>query len=265
MRKHDGPAIRVNNLVASYDDTIILDNVSLDVPFGETLVILGGSGCGKSTLLRHIIGLLQPREGSIELFGQNITDMDEHGRDIVRKRFGMLFQGSALFNSMTVGENVSLPLKEHTKLDDHVIRIMTRIKLELVGLSGFDDLMPAELSGGMKKRAALARAMAMDPEILFFDEPSAGLDPIVAAGIDDLIASLKSSFHMTQVVVTHEMGSAFRIADKMLMLHAGKVIFHGTPEGLKASDHPRIVQFLEGRAESEAADSEDYFNSLIKD
>ena len=194
------------------------------------MVILGGSGSGKSTLLRTLVGLEQPAARAKSGFAaSNFAAMTESERDELRKKMGMSFQGGALFGSMTVGENVALPLREHTQLDESTIQIIVRLKLDQVGLSGFENYMPAQLSGGMKKRAAIARALAMDPEILFFDEPSAGLDPIIAAGIDELILKLKKAFRMTIVVVTHELASAFLIADRMILIDKGNIVAAGTP------------------------------------
>ncbi len=227
-------AIRVHNLVKRFGDRAVLDGVTLDIQPGETMVIMGGSGCGKSTLLRHMIGSFMPDEGYVEMLGQNLSLMDEPQLDEVRKRFGILFQSGALFNSMTVGENVALPLKEHTTLDADTIDIMVRIKLELVGLRHAMNLMPAEISGGMKKRAGLARAIALDPEVLFYDEPSAGLDPVTSAEIDQLMIDLSRKMGVTSVVVTHEMDSAFRIADRMAMLDCGRVLMVGRREEFEA-------------------------------
>ncbi len=251
---HD-PIIRVNNLVKRYGDRTVLDGINLQVHPGETMVIMGGSGCGKSTLLRHMIGSLWPDEGSVELFGHDLAERSDEQLDEIRKLFGILFQSGALFNSMTVGENVALPLSEHTDLDDDTIDIMVRIKLELVGLRHAVDLMPSEISGGMKKRAGLARAIALDPEILFYDEPSAGLDPVTSAEIDKLIMDLSSKLGVTSVVVTHEMDSAFRIADRMAMLDAGKMLkigprseFEAIRDGDATGDFTTdlIRQFLRG-------------------
>lgn len=249
------PVIRVKNLVKRFGDRTILDGVTLEVYPGETMVIMGGSGCGKSTLLRHMIGSIQPDEGTVELLGQRISEMSDEELDEIRKRFGILFQSGALFNSMTVGENVALPLREHTKLDEATIDIMVRIKLELVGLRYALSLMPAEISGGMKKRAGLARAIALDPEILFYDEPSAGLDPVTSAEIDQLMMDLSQKLNVASVVVTHEMDSAFRIADRMAMLDAGKVLkigprseFEAIRDSASTGDETTdlIRQFLRG-------------------
>lgn len=255
-------AIVVDHLVTYFGERRILDDVTVRVRRGEVLVVLGGSGCGKTTFLRHLIGLLQPYSGQIYIKGQEITRLTEAQMNEIRKKMGMLFQGAALFNSMTLGDNVALPLREHTKLAESTIKIMSRIKLGLVGLTGFDEFKPAELSGGMKKRAGLARALAMDPEILFFDEPSAGLDPIIAAEIDELILKLKRAFKMTMVVVTHELASAFLIADSILMLDKGKVIAFGTPDDIRASTHPRVVQFLNRAADEEAQDDQKYLQLI---
>src|SRR5664279_4610593 len=228
------PAISVVNLRVSYGDREILHGISFDVQRGETMVILGGSGSGKSTLLRTLVGLEKPTKGEVWITGINTAQISEFEMDDIRKKIGMSFQGSALFGSMTVGENVALPLREHTNLEDSTIEVMVRIKLGQVGLSNFEDYMPSELSGGMKKRAAVARALAMDPEILFFDEPSAGLDPIIAAGLDELILNLKKAYAITMVVVTHELASAFLIADRMVYVDRGHIVALGTPAVFKA-------------------------------
>lgn len=227
------------------------------------MVILGRSGCGKSTLLRHLIGLAKPSEGQILIKGQDITQMREDELVKILKRIGMLFQSAALFNSMTIGDNVALPLKEHTQLEDSTIRIMTRMKLEQVGLSGFDDFMPSQLSGGMKKRAGLARSIAMDPEILCCDEPSAGLDPIVAVGIDRLLIKLKRAFKMTMVVVTHELESVKMIADRVAMLNEGRILACGPlPEVIRSEDE-RVQQFFNRQPDDEKIDADKYLNSLL--
>jgi phospholipid/cholesterol/gamma-HCH transport system ATP-binding protein len=259
-----GPMIRVEDLVTHYGERRILNHVSLDFPTGETMVILGGSGTGKSTLLRHIIRLEKPTSGRVLIKGQDICPMSEERFNQVRRKMGMLFQSAALFNSMTIEENVALPLRELTQLEDSTIRIMTRIKLDLVGLNGFEHYMPSELSGGMKKRAGLARALAMDPEILLFDEPSAGLDPITAAGIDSLILKLKSAFHMTIVVVTHELASAFMIADRITVMDHGEVIATGTPEEIRSSQQPRVLQFMNRTPDSDSIDQQEYLRSLTQ-
>ncbi len=258
-------AIRVNNLVTYYGDRQILKNVSFAISRGQTTVILGGSGCGKSTLLKHLIGLLQPASGQILINNRNIAVMDDEELDEIRKKMGVLFQGAALLNSMTLADNVALPLREHTLLEESTIQIMVRMKLDLVGLAGFEHFYPSQLSGGMKKRAGLARAMALDPEFLFFDEPSAGLDPVTAAGLDKLILKLRDVFKMTIVVVTHELSSVFMIADYVIMLDLGNVIFAGTLDELRVSEHPRVRMFLERRPEDEKYCPEDYFKFIAGD
>jgi phospholipid/cholesterol/gamma-HCH transport system ATP-binding protein len=216
--------IRVQNLVKRFGTQTVLDGITLDVHSGETMVIMGGSGSGKSTLLRCMIGSHRADAGSIELFGQSICGLAEEPMNEVRKKFGILFQSGALFNSMTLYENVALPLKEHTDLDHDIIDIQVKIKLELVGLREHAYKYPAQISGGMKKRAGLARALALDPKILFYDEPSAGLDPVTSAQIDQLIIALTRQLGVTSVVVTHEMDSAFTIADRMAMLDRGRML-----------------------------------------
>ncbi len=260
-----GAAISVRNLRVNYGSREILHGINFEVPAGETLVILGGSGSGKSTLLRTLVGLETPSGGEIWMRGKNFAAMSEEDRDELRKKMGMSFQGGALFGSMTVGENVALALQEHTELDESTIEIMVRLKLDQVGLSGFENYMPAQLSGGMKKRAAIARALSMDPEILFFDEPSAGLDPIIAAGIDDLILKLKKAFRITIVVVTHELASAFLIADRMILLDKGVIVANGTTKELQASSQPRVRQFLDRIPEPELTGEIDYLQMLTGD
>ncbi len=247
MGGHDDTIIEVEDLVARYGDRTVLDRVSFTVRRGEILVVLGGSGSGKTTLLRNLVGLMRPDSGRILINGEDFTAMGSEQRLQLRKRIGMCFQGAALFNSMTVRDNVALPLREHTDLEEPTIEIMTTIKLDLVGLAGFEDYLPAELSGGMRKRAGIARAMAMDPEMIFYDEPSAGLDPIVAAGIDELIRDMQRTFQLTSVVVTHEMESVKRIADRVCVLHRGRVAGLGTLEEIRSSQHPYIQQFLARR------------------
>jgi phospholipid/cholesterol/gamma-HCH transport system ATP-binding protein len=256
--------ISVKDLRFRYGEREILHGIGFDVRAGETMVILGGSGSGKSTLLRTLVGLERPSGGEVFVRGKNLTKLTETEWDDLRKKVGISFQGGALFGAMTVGENVALPLREHTPLEESTIQIVVRLKLEQVGLAGFEDYLPSQLSGGMKKRAAVARAMAMDPEILFFDEPSAGLDPIIAAGIDDLIVKLKKAFRMTIVVVTHELASAFLIADRMMLIDKGTLVALGTPAELKASTHPRVRQFLDRVPEPEVAEEMDYLQMLTE-
>src|ERR1700730_572684 len=257
--------ISLRNVRVSYGEREILHGISFDVMRGETLVILGGSGSGKSTLLRTLVGLERPSAGEIWLKGKNIAAVSHAEMDEIRKKIGMSFQGGALFGSMSVGENVALPLREHTKLEDPTIEIILRLKLDQVGLSGFENYMPSQLSGGMKKRAAVARALAMDPEILFFDEPSAGLDPIIAAGVDELILDLKKAFHMTVIVVTHELASAYLIADRMILLDKGVIVANGSKEEMRLSTHPRVRQFFDRIPEPEVSQELDYLQMLTEE
>jgi phospholipid/cholesterol/gamma-HCH transport system ATP-binding protein len=261
----EDPVISVENLRVSYGEREVLHGISFDVHRGETLVVLGGSGSGKSTLLRTLMGLEKPSEGKAWIKGVNIATASERELDAIRKKMGVSFQGGALFGSMTVGENVALPLHEHTRLEDSTIEIMVRIKLEQVGLASFENYMPAELSGGMKKRAALARALAMDPDLLLFDEPSAGLDPIIAAGIDELILELKKAYSMSIVVVTHELASAFTIADRLLLIDRGNIIAIGSKEEIKACANPRVRQFLDRVPEPQVEDELNYLQMLTRD
>ena len=254
--------IEVRDLVVKYGDRTVLDGINLDIKRGEIFVILGGSGCGKSTLLRNLVGLMAPFSGSIKYEGKDITHLSPEARTEIRKKIGMCFQGSALFNSMTVGDNVALPLREHTQLPESTIQIMTKIKLELVGLGGFEDYLPSELSGGMKKRAGLARAMAMDPKIIFYDEPSAGLDPIVAAGLDQLIRTMQHTFNLTSVVVTHEMESVKLIADRVCMLERGRVVGMGSLAELQALDQPFVQQFFARKPDEDSGDDSKYLRAL---
>jgi phospholipid/cholesterol/gamma-HCH transport system ATP-binding protein len=258
----DGPMISLKNVRVSYGGREILHGITFDVQRGETLVILGGSGSGKSTLLRTLVGLEKPNAGEVWIAGKNFSAISDAEKDEIRKKIGMSFQGGALFGSMTVGDNVAMPLREHTQLEDSTIEIMVRLKLDQVGLSGFEDYLPSELSGGMKKRAAVARALAMDPEILFFDEPSAGLDPIIAAGIDQLILELKKAFRMTIIVVTHELASAFLIADRMVLINKGDVVALGTVQEMQNSIHPKVRQFLDRVPEAAVAQELDYLQML---
>ena len=256
------PVVSLRNLRVSYGEREILHGISFDVVRGETLVILGGSGSGKSTLLRTLVGLEKPSAGEIWIKGRDLAKTSAAEMEEIRRKIGMSFQGGALFGSMTVGENVALPLREHTRLEDSTIEIILRLKLQQVGLERFEYYTPAQLSGGMKKRAAVARALAMDPEILFFDEPSAGLDPIIAAGIDELILELKRAFHMTIIVVTHELASAFLIADRMLLIDKGNIVALGTAEEMRSSTQPRVRQFLDRIAEPEVSGELDYLQML---
>jgi phospholipid/cholesterol/gamma-HCH transport system ATP-binding protein len=249
------PIISARRLRVRYGEREILHGLDFDIHHGETVVILGGSGSGKSTLLRTIVGLEKPHSGEILIKGTDLGKASRHEISDLRKKMGLSFQGGALIGSLTVGENIALPLLEHSSLAPSTVEVMVRIKLEQVGLTGFENFNPAELSGGMKKRAAFARALALDPEMLFFDEPSAGLDPIMAAGIDNLILNLKKAYGITMVIVTHELASAFLVADRIMVVDKGKIIANDAPQVLKESDHPRVRQFLDRVADSEGDDS----------
>ncbi|HCU88785.1 MAG TPA: ABC transporter ATP-binding protein [Gammaproteobacteria bacterium] len=254
--------IQVEDLITHYGSVKILDGVNLAVNPGEIMIIMGGSGSGKSTLLRHLLGLHVPTSGSIKLLGQDITRVTAAEMHALRTNMGVSFQSGALISSMSVGENVQLPLREHTKLDESTMGIMARMKLEVVNLGGFEDLMPAQLSGGMIKRAALARAIVMDPKMLFFDEPSAGLDPVAASELDDLILKLRDALQMTIVVVTHELESAFKIADRITVLDQGKILFTGSVAEVKRSGIDRVQDLLNRRSRHDQIDADEYMTRL---
>src|SRR5271166_3031661 len=258
------PIISIRDLTVSYGGRRVLNGVTLDIQRGEVIALLGASGSGKSTMLRHIIGLAKPDSGTIHIQGVDINQCSARELMAIRRDLGVAFQGSALFSSMSVEENIRLPLRELTTLSDPVIEIMTFIKLASVGLSEAGKLMPPELSGGMKKRAAVARATALDPEVLIFDEPSAGLDPIVAAELDELILFLKRAFHMTILIVTHELTSAFRVADRVAMLYQGSLIAVDSKDSFRASTNPHIRQFLDRVPDplAESAADQDRFREL---
>jgi phospholipid/cholesterol/gamma-HCH transport system ATP-binding protein len=249
MNPNGETLIEVTDLVRKFGDRAVIDDISFNVHRGETLVIMGGSGCGKSTLLRHMVGSMKPTSGSVRLFGEEITTMKERELERVRLRFGMLFQSGALLASLTVGDNVSLPLLQHTNKSADEIEEIVKRKLEMVGLTGFEDLKPDEISGGMKKRVGLARALALDPELLFSDEPTSGLDPIMTAVVDELTLKLTHGSHMTAVVVSHDMTSAFRIATRMIMLGHGGIVAQGTPDEIQNSPNPEVQQFIHGKAD----------------
>ena len=241
--------IVVEHVAKSFGRVQVLRDVSFTVVRGETVVIIGGSGCGKSTLLRLVAGVQRPDRGRVVLFGQDLAELSPDGLGSVRKRFGMVFQEGALYNSMTVGDNIALPLREHMDLADEVIDIMVDMKLQLVGLRGFQRRMPAQLSSGQRKRVGLARALALDPEVLFYDEPTAGLDPVMVGVIDRLIADLQQALGVSSVVVTHDMRSALALGDRILMLHEGRLVAEGTPEEIRSSGDPVVSQFITGSPE----------------
>ena len=260
--------IKVESLKKQFGGRQVLKGIDLEIHRGETMVIMGGSGCGKSTLLRHIIGQLQPDEGRVVFMGNDLSEVDEQKLDSIRLKFGMLFQSSALFDSMSVGDNIALPLKEHTDLDESIIKIVVKMKLELVGLTGFEKLMPSQLSGGMKKRVGLARAIVMDPEVVFYDEPTAGLDPVMTAVVDKLIMDLSKKLNITSIVVTHDMKSVFRIADRIAMLHQGEILKIGNPQEIIKDNDPILKQFVEGEAEGPVRfvqQGENYLEHLTED
>ncbi len=238
--------IDIINLHKSFNGNHVLRGVDLHIERGETMVVIGGSGCGKSVLIKHIIGLLRPDEGRVVIGGVDISQLGEKDLNEFRKKYGMLFQGAALFDSLTVWENVGFGLMQHTHLSREEIREMAKHKLEMVGLKGVEGLMPSELSGGMKKRVGLARAIAMEPEIILFDEPTTGLDPIMADAINDLIVEMKKKLNVTAVAITHDMVSAYKIGDRIAMLYDGKILEVGTPEEIKRSENPVVHQFITG-------------------
>ena len=259
------PLIEVKGLDSFYGDRQILSKVNLAIQPGEILVVMGSSGSGKSTLLKHILGLLKPAEGKIEIKGLDICQASKQEIVALRKTMGVAFQGGALLSSLSVGDNIKLPLRQHTELDEKTISIMTRLKLEMMNLAGFEDLMPAELSGGMLKRAGLARAVIMDPKLLFFDEPSAGLDPVTSAELDELILKLRTAMNMTIVVVTHELESAFKIADRITILFDGEIVITGTVDEIKNCQDERVVNLINRSPREEQIDAQKYLRRLTEE
>ncbi len=245
----DDNIISMRGLEKSFGGLDVLRGVDIDIRRGESLVIIGPSGCGKSVLLKHMIGLLRPDRGSVRVDGDEITEMDDESLYEVRKKFGMLFQGAALFDSLSVGENVGLALKEHTRLSDEEIEAKVVEKLKMVGMAHAVDKRPSELSGGMKKRVGLARAIAMDPAIILYDEPTTGLDPIMADVINELIRTLQGKLNTTSVTVTHDMTSARKVADRIAMLYDGHIVFEGTVDEVEGAGNPVVQQFVRGEAE----------------
>lgn len=254
--------IEIIDLITHYGTREILHKISLSVRQGEIMVIMGGSGSGKSTLLNTLLGLVRPTSGTVRILGEDLNGISDVERTRLRQKTGVAFQGGALFSSLNVLENIMLPLREHTKLDVQTMRIMARLKMQVVNLAGFENLMPSELSGGMIKRAALARAVVMDPRILFCDEPSAGLDPVVSSAIDDLILTMREAMGMSIVVVTHELESAFKIADRICVLDKGNILMVGTVEEVRHSSNERIQNLLNRRTEAEILDPDEYLKRL---
>lgn len=258
------PVIKITDLVTHYGDVQILNHINLSIEPGEIMVIMGGSGSGKSTLLRHMVALNRPSSGLIEILGKNIWELSPLELQSLRQKMGVAFQGGALFGSMSVEDNIAFPLREHTKLDEATIGIMTRMKLDIVNLADFGHLMPSQLSGGMLKRAAVARAIIMDPKILFFDEPSAGLDPVVSAELDELIINLRDAMNITIVVVTHELESAYKIADRITVLDKGNILMTGTVDEIKSSDNQRVQDLISRRPREQVVDADEYLGWLTE-
>jgi phospholipid/cholesterol/gamma-HCH transport system ATP-binding protein len=241
--------IKIRDLSKQFGGQPVLKGLDLDIEYGETLVVMGRSGCGKSVLLKHITGLLRPDSGQIFFEDEDITRFNMNKLFQMRMHFGMLFQSAALFDSMNVGENVGLPLRKHTDKSEDEIQDIISEKLRLVGLEGMQDRVPSELSGGMKKRVGLARAVVMNPQVVLYDEPTTGLDPIMADVINSLIRDLQRELDITSVVVTHDIGSAYKVADHIAMLYEGVIIHEGTPDDIRSTDNELVRQFVEGRAE----------------
>lgn len=263
--------VEVKDLVREFNGRRVLDGISFQVRRGETMIVMGGSGCGKSTLLRHLNGALKPTSGSIKLFGEEITTMESAELDRMRRRFGMNYQFGALLQSLTVWENVALPLLENSQVHPDIVDLVVKMKLELVGMTGFEDFKPAQISGGMRKRVGLARAVALDPELLFSDEPTSGLDPAMTAVIDKLMVDLSRSMRLTSVVITHDMVSAFRIGTRMIMLGTGpmqgKIVAEGTPEEIRHNPDPMLQQFIRGEPDGPIPlklSKGDYLNRLLQ-
>jgi len=240
--------ISLSDVHKSFNGLSVLHGVSFDVKTGETLCVIGGSGCGKTVVLKLVIGLLRPDQGRVLFDGRDLAEVPPKEMAKLRTRFGMVFQGGALFDSLTVGENVAFPLREHTDLDEEAIRERVAQKLALVGLVDVEEKKPAELSGGMKKRVALARAAVLNPEVLLYDEPTTGLDPVMADVINELVIRTRDTLKTTSIVVTHDMTSAYKVADRIAMLHEGHVIIDGTPAEVRGTRDPVVRQFIEGRA-----------------
>jgi len=266
MTTQGDPILELDGVQKWFEGRQVLKDINLKIYPGETLVIIGGSGCGKSTLLRTIIGEYTPDAGHVRMWGTDFCCAGPEAKDDIRRRFGILFQSGALYSSMTVGENVALPMREHTDLDEKIIRMIVKMKLELVGLRDFEDLMPSQISGGMKKRVGLARAIARDPQLLFNYEPTSGLDPIATAVIDQLVIDLGTKLGVTSIVVTHDMKSALRIADRIAMLYNGEFIAVGPADEFANPADPRVRQFVEGLADGPIplrVSKTDYLSDLL--
>ncbi len=253
----DVPVIRFENIHKRFGPLVVLNGLNLDIPADQTTVVIGPSGTGKSVLLKHIVGLLKPDSGKIYFHGRRIDNLPERELEPIRKRFGVLFQLSALFDSMDVGENIAFPLRQEEHLNVAQINDTVHEKLAIVGMAGSERKMPADLSGGQRKRVALARAMAMNPEVLLYDEPTTGLDPIRSDVINELILKLQKQFKVTGIVVTHDMASAFKVADQIVMLLHGKIVYRGTPEEIRTSTDPEVQRFIQGRASEAELDALD--------
>ncbi|MBU4346386.1 MAG: ABC transporter ATP-binding protein [Candidatus Omnitrophica bacterium] len=251
--------IEIQGLTKSFNGHKVLDNLNLTIDKGQTCVIIGRSGCGKSVLLKHIVGILKPDSGRILIDGKDITVLRDKELDELRMKMGMVFQGGALFDSLTVGENVGFEFIEHRKLDPRELLEIIEEALCMVGLCGIENLMPSELSGGMKKRVALARAICMKPEIIFYDEPTTGVDPITADSINELIRSLHDKIKVTSIAVTHDMKSAYRIADKIAMLYQGRIIAEGSSDEIQNTQHPVVYQFINGLAQGPITETLEQF------
>ena len=261
-RGSDETMILVKDLYKSFGENHVLRGLNLEVKCGESMVVIGGSGTGKSVLIKCVIGLLHHDRGEIYVNGQEISGLNEEGWNQLRKKFGMLFQRDALFDSLSVWENVGFALRRHTKLSDAKIKEIAVEKLKLVGMQNVENLMPAELSGGMRKRVSLARAIAMEPAILLYDEPTTGLDPIMANVINDLIVTMREALEVTSIAITHDMNSAYRIADRIAMLYKGEIIEVGTPDEFKASHNPIVQQFIQGEVEGPITQGADFHLKL---
>jgi len=251
-QKHDGgreeAIIRVSNLTKRFGAKLVLDNITLSIEKGKTTVIIGPSGCGKTVLIKHFIVLQRPSEGAVYFKGQRVDDLSERELENVRTRFGYLFQEGALFDSMTIAENIMFPIRQHAKIRDwRQIEEIVKMKLAMVGLDGFQNYFPARLSGGQRKRAALARAIALNPEVILYDEPTTGLDPIRSDIINELILKLSHELGVTSVVVTHDMKSAYKVASRIIMLHNGRIVADGDADHIRNHPHPVVQQFINGQ------------------